>query len=245
MTIDYWICGMCVVQLMTPDKYNQGKLPGIRKFQDRREKTGLIAVRCAHCAEIPYLLEEGEVSRIHFMGDDDVSILFECNSEFNHYPLGIGHVLEPYIGEVDKARMEQLRTDPIEIGFLVDKEVNLVIVAYRHGDRRFNVTPYSWHANQEWFRAATPALEVDSDESRTFTVAYVNTTGGKYEVIRVGTISPEFALEFHTAIHEHIERGAPNWERYRSRVENLGGLLYENRIESMLSARCSIVPPSE
>ncbi len=207
-----------------------------------RTKRDLIAVRCSQCASFPYLLEEGQPSRIDLIGHDDVTVLTDCNSEYNYYPLGIGHILEAFISDPSDERLEQMKNDPIEIGFLVKESVNLIVVAYRRGDKLFNVTPYSWLAQREWFRAVKPPLELTSETDRSFTVAYTDIKGGKYRVIRGGKMSPEFAVQFHSAIHEHIERGAPDWDTYRLYVQNLGDLLYENKVESLLVARCWIVP---
>jgi hypothetical protein len=237
MTVDYWLCGMCGVQLMTPDQFNAGKLPGIRRWEDPRNHKGLIAVRCAQCAHLPYLLEEGQPYRVDLIGEDDIPILTSCNSEYNYYPLGIGHLLEAYVTNPSEQWIEQLRSEPIEIGFLVEENVNLIVVAYRHGEKKFNLTPYSWPAQREWFRAVSPPAEITSDADRKFAVAFVDTKGGKYRVVRQMKMSQEFAQQFHEAIHAHIERGAPDWGKYRRRVEGLGSLLFENKVEGLLTAR--------
>jgi len=245
MTVDYWYCGMCGVQLMTSDQTNDGRFPAVRRFEDERNQRGLIAVRCAMCANIPYLLEEGQPSRVDLIGETDIPILTSCNSEYNYYPLGLGHVLEVYMPRPSDELIEQLRSEEIEIGLFVEENVNLIVVAYRHGEWKFNITPYSWHAQNEWFRAVSPPLELRSEDERNFTVAFVDTKGGKYRAVRRMRMTPEFAQEFHRAIQEHIERGAPDWEKYRWRVEALGSLLYENKAESLLVARGLLVPATE
>jgi hypothetical protein len=237
MNVDYWRCGMCGVQLMTPDQNNAGKFPATRRFRESNE-TGLIAVRCAQCARLPYLLEEGQPHRIDLIGHDDINVIPSCNSEYNYYPLGIGHILEIFASDPNEQWMTDVRNDSIEIGFLVEENVNLIVLAYRRGEHRLNVTPYSWHAQIESIRAATPPLHPSSESDRRFTVAYVNTRGGKYIAIREGTLTEEFASQFHSTIHEHIARGAPDWERYRWRVEGLHNLLYQDKVNSLLIARC-------
>ena len=156
MTVDYWGCGMCGIQLMTPDRLNAGKLPGIRRFEDERNHKGLIAVRCVMCANMPYLLEEGQPYRVDLIGNDDIPLLTSCNSEYNYYPLGFGHVLEVYVSDPSEKLIEQLRNEVIEIGFFVEENVNLVVVAYRVGEWKFNITPYSWLIQSEGFRAVSP-----------------------------------------------------------------------------------------
>jgi hypothetical protein len=37
MTVGYWRCGMCGVQLMTSDQTNVGRFPATRRFEDERE----------------------------------------------------------------------------------------------------------------------------------------------------------------------------------------------------------------
>lgn len=223
---------------MTPDRFNAGKLPGIRRFEDERNHKGLIAVRCSQCARLPYLLQEGQPYRVDLIGDDDVTIISDCNSEYNYYPLGFGHMLEVFVSHPSDKWIEQLKTEQVEVGFLVEENVNLIVVAYRYGEGKFNVTPYSWHPQSEWFRTVSPPVELASDDDRNFAIAFVDTTGGKYRVVRQMKMSPEFAQQFHRAVQEHIACGEPDWERYRRRTENLGELLYQNKVESVLTARC-------
>lgn len=186
---------------------------------------------------MPYVLEEGQPHRVDLVGNDNVPLLIDCNSEYNYYPLGFGHLLEAFVSRPSDERIVQLRNEPIEIGFFVEEKFNLIVVAYRLGESLFNTTPYCWHAWREWLRA-TPPTALTSDADRNFSVAYVDTTGGKYGVIRPLKMSPEFRAEFDSAIHQQIERGAPDWEPYRSRAQNLGDLLYQNKVEALLTARC-------
>lgn len=236
---------MCGIQLATSDQTNVGRFPAIRRLEDERNHKGLIAVRCAMCANMPYLLEEGQPYRVDLIGESDIPILTSCNSEYNYYPLGLGHVLEVYTPRASDELIEQLRDEEIEIGFFVEENVNLVVVAYRVGEWKFNITPYSWLIQSEWFRAVSPPLELTSEDERNFTVAFVDTKGGKYRAVRRMRMSREFAQEFHRAIQKHIQRGAPDWEKYRWRVEGLGSLLFENKAESLLVARCRLEPPAE
>lgn len=122
------------------------------------------------------------------------------------------------------------------IGFLVEVGVNLIILAYKFADHNWNVTPYLWHAYHESARAI-PEVNASSESDMRFTLAVVDTDGGKYCVVRTGPLPREFATKFHGAIHEQISRGLPDKKEYGARIDGLYELLIENRVDSMLQAR--------
>lgn len=231
MSVEFGRCDFCGVQVMFGDATNAGRFPVTRRYKDRNREEGLLAVRCAVCAQFPYRIEAGQPYRVDFVGIDETNIITDCNSTYNYWPTGIGHLLEVYLATPP--------FDPIEIGFLVEEEVNLIVVAYRRGAGFFNVTPYSWHAHSQSSRS-TPPLPPVSKEDLRFLVGYVDTHTGKYVAVREGAMSVEFATAFHQTIHEHIARGEPDWERYGRRVQDLGDLLIQDKVNGMLVARCTI-----
>lgn len=236
---DFSQCGLCGRQVMFADGTNSDAFPVTRKYRDNDREQGLLAVRCAVCSELPYQIEAGSPFRIAVVGRERMNIIPDCNSEYNYWPAGIGHLLEVYTDEPPPEVIAAMNLEPIEVGFLVEEDVNLIVVAYRRGDRTFNVTPYSWHAHRQATRA-TPALPVVSKADHKFRLAYVNTSTGKYVAVRDEAMPTQFASTFHRAIHDHIQRGAPDWERYRQRVPNLYELLYNDKVNGLLEARCML-----
>ena len=224
---------------MSADATNAGRFPVTRKYKDPAAERDLLAVRCAICAQLPYKIEVGSAFRVHFVNIERTNILTDCNSEYNYWPAGIGHLLEVYTDDPPPEVVAAMNTEPIKVGFLVEEDVNLIVVAYRRGEQTFNVTPYSWHAHSPATRA-TPPLPAESKEDRRFRVAYVNVSTGKYVAVREGAMSTEFANAFHQAIHDHIQRGAPDWEQYRWRVPNLYDLLFDDKVSRLLKAKCTL-----
>jgi hypothetical protein len=185
---------------------------------------------------LPYKLEEGQPFRSDLIGKDDVTVVSGCNSVYNYWP-NSGHLLEVYISSPSEETLEFLRTAPIEVGFLVDGEVNLIVIAYRFADNNWNVTPYQWHCYSEAARAVPPKdCSLESDKQ--FTVATVDTEGGKYRSIRVG-LAPDFVAGLNSEIHIQISRGVPTSE-YNYRVSELWQLLLDNKVGSMLKMKALI-----
>lgn len=234
MGVDYWQCGLCGVQLMFSDQLNADRFPGIRRFRDEWTETDLIAVRCTPCANMPYQLEEGHPHRIDLIGGDDVIIM--TNLGYNYYPMGIGHVLEVFVSSPSEDELAGLRNDPIEIGLLVEEEVNLIVLFCGHGDRWTNVFSYCWHERSPLTRGNPPIGPI-SDEDRRFTVAYVDTRGGKFRVIRKLKMPSEFTIHLNKAIHNQMDLGEPNWEQYDLRIQNMADLFSDTTLESRLIAR--------
>jgi hypothetical protein len=236
MSVDYFRCELCGAQLMQGDPTNETKFPAVRRFRDEMAREGLLAVRCAECAEMPFRLEEGEPFRIDMIGQDETPVLTDCNSTYNYWPRGIGHMLEIYLSRPTDDYISEVRSGRVEIGFLVEEDVNLIVMAYRVSSDDWNVTPFLWHMYKEYERA-TPPLSPSSVDERKFTAALVDTEGGKYRAVRQGTMPQEFASSLHSAIHEQIRRGAPDWQEYWSKVNGLYNLLIDNKVDSMLQAR--------
>lgn len=239
MSIDYFRCEVCGAQLMYSDSANENKFPITRRFQDQVYEKGLLSVRCAECTNLPYKLEEGQPYRSHLIGRDKVHVASGCNSVYNYWPHGVGHLLEVFSSSPSNESLSFIRSTPIEVGFLVEEDVNLIIVAYRFVPHKWNVTPYLWHAYKEPARANPPDNPA-SEAERKFTVALVNTNGGKYLVIREGILPLEFATTFHSAIHNQIARGVPQKQEYGARVNRLSEFLIDNRVDSMLEAKAII-----
>ena len=239
MSIDYFRCELCGAQLMQRDSTNETNFPAVRRFRDEMAREGLLAVRCAECSDLPFRFEEGQPFRIDMIGRDDTAVLTGCNSTYNYWPRGVGHLLEVYSSEPSDDYISEVLSGLVEIGFLVEGEVNLIVMAYRIGSDNWNVTPFLWHAYKEYERA-TPPPSPSSEDERKFTVALVDTEGGKYRAIRVGTMPQDFAASLHTAIHEQISRGVPNGQNYGSTVNGLYKLLINNKVDSMLRARALV-----
>jgi hypothetical protein len=238
MQIDYFRCEVCGVQVMHSDSTNEDKFPVTRRFRDQLYKKGLISVRCARCVALPYKLEVGQPYRSNLLGREDTQVVTGCNSVYNYWPYGVGHLLEVFPSSCDPESLSFYDREPIEIGFLVEGDVNLIVVAYRFGESDWNVTPYLWHAYHESARAIPS--EESSETEQEFTLAVVDTEGGKYRVIRQGKLPQEFATMFHRAIHQQISQGLPDKKEYGVRIDRLYELLIENRVDSMLEARGSI-----
>jgi hypothetical protein len=235
MSVDYWFCGMCGVYLMHSNQMNAGRLPPTRIYENQAQETGLIAVRCAACTEMPYLLEEGQPYRVDLIGGDHVMIMVDLG--YNYYPLGMGHVFETFTSNPDKDKLTALQEAPIEIGFIVEEDVNLIALVLRRGGKHETIFPYCWHFQNELIRAIPP-LVPSKDEDRSFTVAYVNDKGGKYKAIRKQKMTAEFAAKLNKAIHNQIALGQPEWEKYKHRAENVADYMVKNKLESSLVARC-------
>jgi hypothetical protein len=236
MQLDYFRCEVCGFHFMHHDSTNENKFPVTRRFEDQIHETGLISVRCAQCEALPYILEVGQPYRSGLLGREDTHVITGCNSVYNHWPYAVGHLLEVFPSSCDQESLSYFEQASIEVGFLVEADVNLVVVAYRFGDSGWNVTPYLWHAYHESARAA-PMEDPSSDTDRSFTVAIVDTDGGKYRVIRKGLLPVEFATMLHRAIHEQMSRALPDKFKYRARIDSLYELLIENKVDSILQAR--------
>ena len=233
MSVDYFRCEFCGVQLMHPDP-NRSQFPVTRMYKNQSREEGLLAVRCAECSDFPYQLEEGKPYRIDLIGRDDVIINNQINSNYTYFPHGLGHILEVYIGRPSEQFLSILRNDPIEMGFLVYEDANLIVIAYRLSDSDgWNITPYCWYAYKEWLRRNPPESPASVDD-RKFTVAFVDVHGGKYRAIRQGIMTPEFAADFHKAIREQIDRGIPDGEIYRQCLADIPSLLMEDDLRSKL-----------
>lgn len=236
MGVDFFLCELCGTQLMQRVSTNGTKFPAVRRFENELTRERLLAVRCAECANFPYRLEEGQPYRIHLIGREETYVLPGGNSTYNYWTLGLGHVLEVYRSSPSDNMVSAVRSGPIEVGFLVEEDVNLIVVAYRIGSSGWNVTPYLWHAYKEYERG-TPTPDPSAEEERKFTIALVDTESGKYRAIRGGLMSPELASSFHSSIHEQIRRGIPERQAYHSRVNGLYKLLIDDKVDSMLTAR--------
>lgn len=236
MGIDFFRCELCGTQLIQRDSTNETKFPAVRRFENELTREGLLAVRCAECAHLPYRLEEGQPYRINLVGRDETYVIPSSNSTYNYWPPGIGHVLEVYRSSPSDNLVSAVRSGPLEVGFLMEEDVNLIVVAYRIGPNGWNVTPYLWHAYKDYQRG-TPTPNTSTEEELKFTVALVDTEGGKYRAIRVGLMSLELASSFHSSIHEQIRRGIPERRAYHSRVNGLYNLLIDDKVDSMLTAR--------
>lgn len=241
MNISYFNCELCGVQLMHADNSNKTKFPVTRRFQDNNETKKLLTVRCAECDGIPYWLQEGNPSRAHLFNADGVTILRDLNREYNFWSYGIGHLLELYTSERDKDSLLYFRNTPFEIGFLVDEEVNLIILTHRFTDDDWMVTPYIWHAYKA-FAHDIPVTNPVEENHRKFTLAIIDDKGGKYLVIRKGLMSLEFANALHATINKQIERGLPtSIDDYRSRVKNLYELLMDDNLDSKIQSKTLLV----
>lgn len=239
MIIDFFRCELCGAQLMQRDATNETKFPAVRRFKNEMTREGLLAVRCAECAELPFRLEEGQPYRVDMIGRDETTVIPSCNSTYNYWSGGIGHLLEVYSSDPSENYISAVRSGPIEVGFLVEEDVNLIVVAYRIGSNSWNVTPYLWHAYKEFARG-TPPPNPSSEDERKFTVALVDTDGGKYRAIRAGVMPAEFASALNSTINEQIRRGLPEGRDYRLRVDGLYNFLIGNKVDSMLTARSFI-----
>ncbi len=239
MSLDFFRCEVCGASLMFSEPGNEGKFPVTRRFHDQLHKKGLISVRCAHCAELPYRIEEGQPYRSDLIARDDVTLVTGCNSVYNYWPTGIGHLLEVFVSSPSDESLSSLKTSQIEIGFLTEDDVNLIVVAYRVLPHRWNVTPYLWHAYRETARGV-PSPNPISDDERVFTIAFVDDKGGKYRAIRRTVLPKEFASDFHSAIHKQINRDVPEPKEYGSRVDSLYELLMDDRVDSLLTAKAII-----
>lgn len=235
MSSEYFICDVCRVQLAHQDETNQNKVPITRCFQDEVNKRGLIAVRCSQCASLPYKLQEGQPFRIQFMGMQSANIISGCNSDYNYFPYGIGHLLEVYAHEPSEPYLIKARKEPIQLGFLEYLDVNLIVVAYKIGDRNWNVTPYLWHAYKEWQRVAINNI---TPVDQKFTVAIVDTSNGKYSSIRKAMMPDEFAKALQTAIVSQITRRIPDPIAYNRKIATLPDLL--TNTEKFLTFRCQL-----
>lgn len=228
--LDYFRCEVCGAQLMSCDAGSETKFPAVRRFADPDERKGLLSVRCAECVRLPYKIEEGQPFRSDLIGNENVTIASGCNSVYNYWP-NVGHLLEVYISSPTSTDLEFLRTAPIEIGFLVQEEVNLIVIAYRFATQDWNVTPFLWHAYPKSQRAVPPENVKDSEK---FTVATVDTDGGVYRTVRVRQLPQEFAAELNGEIKAQILRGEPDGQAYHASVAGLWRLLVDKKVASML-----------
>lgn len=207
MNLHPFYCELCGAQLLHRNDLEQNKFPFTRRFEDNDETKELLTARCAECAQIPYWLKDGNPSRSRYFNADGITIIKELNREYNYWSHGIGHLLELYDSDsVDL--LSDLRNSPIEIGFLIKKDVNLIVLAHRFLPDDWNVTPYQWNFYPVYARAI-PSVNPLEENERKFTVAVINERGGNYLLIREGILSLEFATEFHAAINEQIQKGKP------------------------------------
>src|SRR5262245_14227806 len=132
-------CDLCGTQVMFADATNAGRVPPVRRYRDQAREEGLLAVRCAVCARLPSRIAPGSAFRIDLVGRDRTNILTDCNSQYNYWPARIGHLLEVYTDDVPDDLIAAMNEEPIEVGFLVEEDINLIVIAYRRGNRTFNV----------------------------------------------------------------------------------------------------------
>lgn len=222
MEPDFLRCEVCATSLV-----GNGP-PATRVYQDPIARTELVSVRCAECAGLPYRLEAGEPCR------SDRPVQGDCL--YSYWSRGIGHLLELELTTDEDA--SRFSTLPLELGFLVRAEANLIIVAFRFGSDEWIVTPYLWHAYQAGHRGV-PSMNPQAEVDRKFSVALVNRSERKYWGIRVGTLPIDFATAFHGVINDQIARGIPQSDQYRAEVDRLWELR-DNKVASMLDARCKI-----
>ena len=126
--LHYFICDLCGAQLLHRDNSNDGQFPVDRRFQDDEAKK-LLTVRCAECVEIPYRLEDGTPSRAYRFNADNIHIITSFNREYNYWSAGIGHLFEFYSSDTDEESLSYFRETPFEIGFLVEEDINLIVIA--------------------------------------------------------------------------------------------------------------------
>lgn len=243
MNLHYFICELCGEQLLHATAANGNKFPIVRRFKDDDQTKQLIAVRCAECDQIPYFLKVGSPSRAHLYGAEGVSILTDLGSTYNYWSYDVGHLLELYTSARDEDSLSYSEKQPFEIGFLVDEEVNLIILAYRFVGDDWFLTPYLWHAYPT-FAKALPQADSSEVIDRQFTLALIDDKGGKYMVIRRVLMSPDFAVAFQQAISNQIEKRVPEDPAiYRTRVRNLYELVMDDDFDSKLKARTGLEEP--
>jgi hypothetical protein len=220
---------------------NRNKFPPVRRYENNDEVKGkLLGVRCAECDQIPYFLKEGNPSRARLFGAEGVSINRLFVAKYNYWSYGIGHLLELYEPLDGSEGLEHYRCDPLEIGFFVEEDVNLIFLAYRFLPDKWFMTPYQW-ARQEDFARAVPPLDPAAENDRHFTVAIVGDPGGKYAVVRKSVMNSKFASKFHAAIRRQIEAGEPrDMREYSARIESLYGFLMDDGIDSLLVAQTEL-----
>lgn len=221
MVPDFFHCEVCGKQLVGNGSTAR------RIYQDPIAKTGLISVRCAECTGLPYPLEEGQPCRSEWP--------VEGGCLYSYWSRGIGHLLELELS-TDEASF--IRTLPLELGFLVRAEANLIIVAFRFASDEWIVTPYLWRAYPAGHRGV-PSMNPEAEVDRKFSVALVDFNARKYCGILVRTLPIAFATAFHGAINDQIGRGIPQSGQYREEVGRLHEL-QDNKVDSMLNARCKV-----
>jgi hypothetical protein len=148
------------------------------------------------------------------------------------------YLIEAYRSRIDEETLLHYQEASIEIGFLINDEVNLIIIAYRFLPNDWNVIPYLWQAYPENSRIFPPEGPL-SMLQRKFTVAVVETNGGIYRVIREGYMLDDFASAFNSAIHRQIANGLPDREKYKYEVEHLYELM-DDKLDSKINAKFTI-----
>ena len=235
---DLFECDIChFLNIREENQIDKSKLPFKYGYEDPIHKINLIAVRCSECAGLPYRLEEGQPYRIDIVACTGPTIP-SSNHKYNYWPRGIGHVLEVFLSDLP---MNFPRTEPLELGFIIVEDVNLIAVGYKLPlSHNWCVTPYSWHELKPEHRAKPPHDE-ETLSNTSFTLAIVDKKSFRYALIRHYSLPDDFSREFHDAIYKHINRDAPDQDIYRLRVDNLDCLLLNKCFDDANIVRCIMV----
>ncbi|MCI0489242.1 MAG: hypothetical protein L0229_21835 [Blastocatellia bacterium] len=236
MTTNYYQCESCGVFDSHTVANDERKFP----FTRRELPEGGCAVRCKECTELPYRLEEGQPFRIYIGDENGLIRIWKLNRKYNFWPNRIGHLLEILEDDPSHEYIQAVQNGPVDIGFFVERDVNLIVVTIKLKDQsNWVITPFSWHEQPHFMRATpnpNPLLSID----RHFRISLVNSHGGKIVAIRCGTMPTEFAITFHQAILRHIQQSVIDWDKYKDSEENLHKLLIGNKLATRLDNICRL-----
>lgn len=239
--LDPFICELCCTHLQNVGNPKKTIFPVKRAFENNSLEGKLLTVRCAECRLIPYWLKEGNPSRSHLFNKDNVQLLRDFSRNYHYWSYGIGHLFELYIDDTDQESLDEYRNSPIELGFIVDEEVNLIVLTHRYISDDWRITPYQWHYHWEFSRDVPP-ITPNIEHDRLFTIALINEIGGKYLVIRNEILPLDFALEFHKAIHSQIERGIPeDFKLHQKRIGKILNLSIDQKIDPIIQTRTILI----
>jgi len=126
------ICELCGFRSARRNEENRGKFPVVSAYENGDEESGkLLAVRCAECDRIPYYLKEGNPNRVRRFNTDGIPVTRCVSHNYNFWSYGIGHLLELYEPDPGAEPLDYYRLTSFEIGFFVEEDVNLILLAYR------------------------------------------------------------------------------------------------------------------